>query len=200
MFISGAVVTSVPSTKSDVGEITILSPSWSISLLTSTLISFSTPVITGITSILFSLFTLKTETLPSTSSLKHSKGNNNISLLSATKISALALIPAIKPFASPVIRTVVGITLSVEPAFSSPVGEILSTTPSTVSSCKISALMVAVCPTCIFPMSYSLTKISISIWSIFSTTNIGLSSSVSSANRPILIFTLVIVPSIGLVI
>ena len=113
----------------------------------------------------------------------------------------MAVIPAMSFVFSSMIRTFVGMTRSVEPPpFSSPVGEMDTTWPRTVSPSRISAEISASWPTATFPMEYSLTLISISRTSRFSMMNKGSESSTESANRPTLVLTRTTVPSMGLVI
>ena len=80
----------------------------------------------------------------------------------------------------------------------SPVGEIRSTTPCTVSLPSTSAEISTSCPTCTRSMSFSLTRTFICKVSRFSMTNMGLLSSDSSAKRPTVVFTLVTVPLMAL--
>ncbi len=89
----------------------------------------------------------------SPSSKSADEGTTKTSFASLIKSSAFAVIPAISFELPPSTRMVVGITLSVDPPpFSSPVGDIFTTSPSAVSPSRISAVMVAICPTFTLPM------------------------------------------------
>ena len=105
--------------------------------------SLVTPVVTG-TKCTVPFTTKAILLLPSSPVITAEIGTTYTSLASDKSKSALAVIPESNPFLSPVICTLIGITLSLVLAFfSSPVGEMEETTPSKDSPPKISAVMVA---------------------------------------------------------
>ena len=68
-------------------------------------------------------------------------------------MDAFALMPAINALDVSLIWIVIGITRSVlEADFTSPVGEIAVTVPSTLSPFKISAVIMTFCPSLISPI------------------------------------------------